>query len=484
MSNRSMKKNLLGKIFSNSSHFFSARLIETISNFLLGYAGAILLGPKIYGIWQTAKVVLNYRSVAGLSLTFVMRRDYASLISSNKEDEALELKGMVLAYFCFIMPLCALCISLYAFFVVDTIWFRYSLLVIASFYLFDVVISVSDMLLKSLNRYKTISKVAYIQAFGNILIIPAMYYWGMKGVLIGFFSVGVSITGYYLRNFPGRFLIRWNYPLFKKNLIVALPIYLQHITFHIFNSIDRILLASLISFEAVGLYSLTALIANPVTILLKSFSTVIFTQLNEDHYGDMSSEVIEKYFRLPQAFFAYVLPVIIAIGIILLPPFVDLFLKSYTEGVLAAQIYCFGLLFNLLAEFSSNALFIMNKQKVTASSFFIVGIFNLIGTFVLIKAGMSLAGAAIATSLGFLGYHGLLLYSIDRYSKISYGGFIRHYLKTTLPSVIIFIGLILLPHLFSFWTPMISWVYTLLFSIFFTYKAYQVYKHLKVDFNE
>ena len=93
--------------------------------------------------------------------------------------------------------------------------------------------------------------------------------------------------------------------------------------------------------------------------MLSSFSIVIFTQLNERYGKSKESHVVEKQTYIPQKLFSYILPPVIGMGIVALPVLTDLFLPQYREGIAAAQINIFAILFLQLAGFSSSGLFIL-----------------------------------------------------------------------------------------------------------------------------
>ena len=65
--------------------------LKTILLIISGYFYALILGPSIYGIWQTVRVFIGYGAFINLGMPFILQRDYASLKYQGKEAEAEKL---------------------------------------------------------------------------------------------------------------------------------------------------------------------------------------------------------------------------------------------------------------------------------------------------------------------------------------------------------------------------------------------------------
>jgi len=200
-------------------------------------------------------------------------------------------------------------------------------------------------------------------------------------------------------------------------IYLAFPLFLYTIISTIFITIDRIIIASFLSYEKVGYYSLGSLISSPVNLLIGSLSIVLFTQLNEKFGTSTSNHVLLMHVEIPIKFISILLSPIVGMGIIALPYLTNLLLPKYVEGVYAAQITVVSSYFLALSGFTGNGLFLINKQKISAIAFLFSGVIKTIGSIFLIKIGYGIEGVAVITLVSFLIYHFILLIYFYKYLK-------------------------------------------------------------------
>ena len=274
--------------------------------------------------------------------------------------------------------------------------------------------SVGQILHRGINDYKTIGVSSIIYGIGTVFIVPFIYFYGFYALLIGYFVLSIVKSVYFYRKRPISYKWVWDFPVLKSMIFTGFPLFLVSLISTLFTSIDRLLIAGLIDFKNVGFYSLSTFISQPIILMLSSFSIVIFTQLNERYGKSKEPHIIEKQTYFPQKLFSYILPPFIGIGVVALPVLTDLFLPQYKEGIAAAQINIFAILFLQLANFSASGLFILDKHKFTALSFFIAGCIKTTGSYFALKAGYGITGVAVLTLIAYFAYNTMMLYHINR----------------------------------------------------------------------
>ena len=99
------------KILKSFFQAFTGGGINTIASIISGYFYALFLGPAIYGVWQTSRVFLSYSTFTSLGIPFVMRRDFITLRSEGKFDEANKLAHAAMTYNFIVNPIISVIIK-------------------------------------------------------------------------------------------------------------------------------------------------------------------------------------------------------------------------------------------------------------------------------------------------------------------------------------------------------------------------------------
>lgn len=450
------------KIFKSFTQLFTGQGINFVSSLLSGYAFALFLGPASYGVWQTARVFLNYGTFTSLGIPFAMRREFIILRSEGKKEEAERLAHVAMSYNVIVNPLIALVFVAIAVMSNSPIAFRVSLFVVGLMYVTTFFSGIGELLHRGINDYKTVSTASILYGIGLICIIPFVYFYGFYALLAGYFIVTVLKSAYFYFKRPITYKWVWDFPVLKKMMRIGFPLFLVSITTILFSTIDRLLIAGLLDFKNVGFYSLSTFLAQPITLFLTSFSIVIFTQLNEKYGSRKDAFIIERQTYLPQKIFSNLLPPLIGVLIVILPQMTVLLLPEYTDGILAAQINIFAIFFFKLASFSSSGLFTLDKQKYTAISFFIAGSFKTIGSYWGLKAGYGIESVALFSLIAYFLYNTLMLYHINRCLGFSINTFLgRLHESLFCPLTILILSVVYLHyniHLFEFLSITNEWI--------------------------
>ncbi len=436
-------QSLSGRIVKSFLQTFTGSGINFVTTLVSSYFYALFLGPSVYGVWQTAKVFLSYGTFTSLGIPFVMRRDFISLRSEGRYAEAERMAHVSITYSYIVNPLIAFVFIFIALVSDSELAVRASLFVVGLLYVTDLVSSLGNILHKGINDYRTVAAADIIYGVGTLCIVPFVYFSGYYALLSGYLGISIAKSLYYFLNRPFPYKWVWDPTLLKKMMFTAFPLFLVTIISTVFLSVDKLLIAGLLNFENVGLYSLSTFLAQPVTILLSSFSIVVFTQLNEKYGKSREAHVIEKQVYIPQRLFSGILPPLIGMGVVALPMLTETLLPKYQGGIAAAQINIFAILFLKLANFSSSGLFILDKLKYTAISFFVAGCLKTFGSYFALKAGYGIESVATLTLAAYFIYNAMMLYYVNLTLGKSVGNFLKR-LAESLTCPAFFIAICLL----------------------------------------
>lgn len=413
-----MSKNLLKDIIQSFKQLFTGQFILSVVGFIAAFYYAKLLGPSDYGTWQTAKIFTQYSMLLAFGLPFVMRRDFIQLRSEGKEEEANKMAYQVFTFLIISSFLFSAIIFSLAFWNVNDKNFSNALITVGIINLFNIFIGFGDIINKGLNNYGVLRNSKIVVSFFTLTTIGLVWSFGFNGLLAGLILSSTANSIYYILKRPIKFHLYWDFNLLKKMIFIGFPIYLQNIVQVIFTSIDRLIIAGYLSFEVVGYYSLSGLLNIPITLIVSTLGIVVFTQLTEAFGKEQTKKVIRLHMEVPQQIILYSLTPLLIIGIIWLPYVVTLFLPNYIQGIEAAQIFVFAILFLTLAGFSSNALFILDKQKMAALSFGIAGIVKTIGSVFFLKMGFGIEAIASVTLFAYFLYDFLMVIQVNRSLKL------------------------------------------------------------------
>jgi O-antigen/teichoic acid export membrane protein len=406
---------MLKKIANSFIQFFEGQAIITFVGFISTYFFAKLLGPQDYGTWQTAKLFIDYSLIFMLGLPFVLRRDYIQLINSGKEAEARDLANVIFTYTAIASFVYSAILLFSGCFLVNDSKLSQSLICVSFIVLLQILSSFGDMVCKGLNKFKIIKHGKIVVSAFTLLAVFFVWKFSFHGLLFGIALSELLLCVYYYFTIPIPFAFHWDFSLLARLIPIGFPIYLQNIVQIVFTSIDRLIIASFLTFQDVGYYSLSSMITFPVTLLVSTLSVVVFTELNEKFGNCVSPSVVRMHMDIPQNFVITILSPIIGALVIALPYITQWLLPKYIEGVVPAQLLIFAILFLTLASFSSNALFIINKQKVAAISFAFSGIIKLAGSILFIKLGYGIVSAAIVTIFAYYLYDVLMIYMVKKH---------------------------------------------------------------------
>ncbi len=393
---------------------FSGESVGALLGIVSGFFYAKILGPDIYGVWQTAFVLISYMAFMALGLPFLVKRDYPALVRENKKHEADYIANLVFTFSLFTSGLFCTVLVVWGLLSKGNVLFNHSLWILAAYVLISIPAGYGNIIHKAINDYKTISTAKIMLAVGSVAIIPFIYWFGFYALIFGFAINNVIQSVFYFRRRPIKYKLTWNSAKLKTLLKITFPIFLVTVISTVFGSIDRLLIASMLDFRNVGLYSLSTFLSKPLTLFVSSFAVVLFTQLNE-HYGrSTEGHVIDKHVDIPVRFLSGFFPPLIGIGILALPLLTSVFLPKYTGGILAAQINVFSIYFLQMSSFAGNALFVLNKQKLSALSFLIAGTIKTTVSYLGLKQGYGIESVAVASALSYLVYHELMMFFINR----------------------------------------------------------------------
>jgi len=428
-------KSLKKQIVEHVAQFSLGSFVANVGQVVNGYFGALLLGPTVWGVWQSAKVIRMYASYTGLGVANGMYREVP--LSKGKADinDVILSRDVAFTFCLFVGVLTAIAIFGTSFIIQVREEFLISLRFISGMVMMQFIGGMYNLWFKANNRFEVVSLVSVIQGIGNIVAISLIFLFSLNGFLTGQFLCLVIINIIYYLNCNGQMKIKWHFPTLKKLVLIGLPIMLIALSGFLFITTDRLIILATLGFKNLGFYSLAGFVFTPCMMIISSANSVMFPRFCERYGQTGSKRSLLPYITKPIGVLSLSIPILVGIIFLVTPLFVKYLLPEYQTGIIPAQILIFGLVFYAMVGMIGNFLITIDRQAL----YFIIMLscvsLNFLLSYGLIKAGFGIAGVAIGTSVSYFVYFAIMLIVAKYYCEVGWTGFLWFFSKIVAPTI-------------------------------------------------
>lgn len=401
-------------------HTFSSSLFFSLANTVFNYFSARILGPTTMGMWQTARLIPNYTGFLSIGTPFYLTREVPKLRGKGENDKIESIRQTIFTYnYLLFLPVLAGFVIYFIFFNPEK-EFKFALYATIIILFLSTFTSLNEFLLKGESRFIEISKIRYFNIPFLIINLGLLFWLGFIGFLIGQVLVNLANAIYYfvIKKYPLKF--SFEFKVWKDSVRVGFPISVEVMIELVFTTMDRLLIVAFLGFTQVGYYSLTSLMVVPITLFVTSVNSVLFIETLKSSSEEDNQRLIERNFVLPSTTLTFVLPYIIAVMNLFLPGIIMLLLPKYSDGIVPAQIFIWGMYFYTMTGFFTNTLVSIDKQKVIPVILAISSTINLLLCFIFIKSGFGIIGVSVATSIAYFSHSAAAVFFTHKYYSIEY----------------------------------------------------------------
>ena len=381
-----------------------------------------LLEPSVYGIWLGLSIILTYGGLAhfgtehGIELRLPYFRGKSQSARSGAMADSVFLVWTISTLFV------AAGVAIYALFSKQSSPFvRQGLVAIALLLPLNQQANFhSRWQGAALTDFKLSSLLSVLQSWLSLLVIvPLVYFLGLRGLMIGSVAVSSLVCAVWLRASAFRFRGRWSKRLAWQALRVGLPMTLVVLGGGLIQTIDRIVVLSVLGATSLGYYAVTGLGGGIVYALMAQAGSAMSPHISAEMGRSRDSpQSLERFLVAPTIIFAFLSTFAIAVLIIVIPALVTLWLPKYSPGLGAFLIYIPGFYF-LAIIITANTiltLILIARRRQRLVLYVQGGAIALEGgiAFVLLKSGSGLRGAALASTVAYAVYGLVLLWMAAR----------------------------------------------------------------------
>lgn len=262
----------------------------------------------------------------------------------------------------------------------------------------------------ALTDFKLSSILSVVKSWTSLLImVPLVYFLRLDGLMIGSVAVAAIVYIGWRKASPYRFRRAWSPALFWQALRVGLPMTLVVLGGGLIQSVDRIVIVSLLGATSLGYYGVTNLGGAVVYGLLAQAGSAMGPHITVEmgRSADRPAS-LRKFLVAPTVAFAYVSAFAVSALIVAIPALVILLLPQYIPGLRAFLVYVPGFFFMsiILTANTILTLVLIARRKQRIALFVQGGAIAIEAAlaFLMVRGGLGLPGVAAASTIAYAFY--------------------------------------------------------------------------------
>jgi O-antigen/teichoic acid export membrane protein len=398
MKTKEEKRKEEGHIIKEAS---TLAIVRYLSQFILGIRGFIIasvLGPTLYGFWSILKTVIDFSPNTDLGSVKGMGREVPLNVGRNKQEKNLPIQKTAFSW----QLLTTLLLAIIIFIISLTKkagTYRTEIALLAIVILFTNTYLYLKEKLVAEKKVMRVSSLEISFALLNTLFgLGLVFFIQIKGLLIGMIISYTILFGANIRRKDLSLRFGIDVKVLKKLVKTGLPIMVLMLSFFLMQSIDKIIVFTLLGSAMTGYYGLAAFISLLINYIPHAMSTVLSPRMLQKYGRTNDKEQIHEYFTKPTMLLTNGMPVILGLIFINTPWIIKTLLPQYIPSIPIIQVLVLGLFFSSIIKIPTDIIILFNKQKTLMYVLIGALILGGITDVIVIKAGYGIMGVAIATA--------------------------------------------------------------------------------------
>ena len=366
---------LLGRLgVHRSEHVSVARdfsiysAVNIASLVLLLGTGLVLrryLGVTLAGVWTALEVLPVYAAYAHLGVLNAAERELPFLLGAERIAEFDRIRHTLLwlshglgAFLAASLVAAALVLQSH----VDRTFFV-GLLVYAPLLWTQVLATYYIVLYRARQRFVALSgRQAIANVLKAVLTVLGALTFSVYGVFIGLAAASIVQVLLFHRGLRETFERRFDRRVVAPLLVEGMPILAGAVAFETIRNTDRIVIGSMLGFEALGVYSVTQIVCQGVYYLPNALSTVMYPRFQERYgrTGDVQS--LRKFVEVPLHVLGDALLAATIVLLVALPPAIAAWFPAFIGTIPPLRVMLVGTYFLCLTPPATQLLLTIHKQ--------------------------------------------------------------------------------------------------------------------------
>ncbi|MCB2153244.1 oligosaccharide flippase family protein [bacterium] len=352
------------KLVSDTSKLTGAVACSYGINLIGGLVIARILAPRLYGIWKTVQLAMQYSAFGYLGTSQGIDRLGPSLVSERKNERYQELVSNSLG-FSFVLPILGAAALVLAALITQGGPVRSGCLALAMLILVQPLNGHAESILGVEKRFGARAIAMLGSTTARVVIsIGAALLFGLEGVLVTFVVVLALTAVYMWRQSQLRLHVQFHWSIFRQLFAIGLPMTLLVVGEQVLITADKWVVAGVLGAKEMGLYQM-AIFAQPI-LMLGPFSLrqVISIDIYDKFGRTGTLESVRAVYERSIMAIALGSPIVIGAVYYGVPWLISWLLDDYVSAIGAVRDFAVLIYPILLIQTAFAILIVAKKEKI------------------------------------------------------------------------------------------------------------------------
>lgn len=396
--------------------------VNVVSLVLLLGTGLVLrryLGVTLAGIWTGLEVLPVYAGYAHLGVVNAAERELPFLLGAKRTDAFDQVKHTLLWLSHGLGALLASGLIVAALAVKSRVErpFFVGLLVYAPLLWTQVLATYYLLLYRARQRFVELSaRQAIANVLKALLTVAGGFAFGLSGVFGALLIASTVQLILFHRGLGEAFERRFDRTVLGPLLVEGMPMLAGAAALETIRNTDRIMVGSLLGFEALGVYSVTQIVCQGVYYLPNALSTVMYPRFQERYGKTGDPRSLQRFVEVQLHVLADALLAATIVLMAALPPAIARWLPAFAGTIAPLRVMLVGTYFLCLAP--PAAQFLLTVHKQTPSLLVVVPAAAIAVAAAYVGAAWGLVGVAAGVATGcVVEFVGINAYALAHFSS-------------------------------------------------------------------
>lgn len=389
-----------GHMFQYVSAVYIAQGIVAVRSFI----NARCLGPQDYGFWGWLSFIVSFGYHLHLGVQEMMIKEIPALQAKGRLAEAKHLAQLTFSFYLFMLVIGAGALSLVAFTLPPSTSSTYRLgwMVVGIAMIFEVLFYFEQVVLRSMGYLKKLGPVLLITSGVSLALTCWLV---IRYGIIGLYAVAIltPLFGFFLLHRHTGYSLRfiWSSRELKNKIHSGWPVVAMGLFFLAINWVDRSIIVRYLGIKVHGYYTLGATLSFLVFLFPKGLADILEPKLHFHHSAEAPKVSIDKHFLTPLFIFAWLMPLALLMGHIMLPWILKWMLPDYLPGLMVIRVLIWTSYFVALITLTKSSLVALGCQKHSLPAYLCGILINILISFWMVQHGHGAAGVSLGSACAF-----------------------------------------------------------------------------------
>ena len=306
------------------------------------------INPVGMGVWALLRVILNYSSYITLGTGPALVREIPVYRGRGEEEKADKVKNNVFGFSMLMSAVLAIGMIAYAIIFRNTmkVEMMWGLIAVAIIFILQRAFNLYVVLLRAYKIFRMASLSTILSSVVTLLLtVTLVWKYGFYGLLLATIIGYIVIITIIQKNVRFKFRFELDPALLKNLSVFGLSLVILQVAATLLNTVDKIVIAKCLGFEALGYYSIAIMAQTYLTITPNVMDMILTPHMFEKITDATDPVKIKTYVLEPAITMACLMPCLIMFAWIFGPSLVALLMPKYVPGIPAFKILMFSSFF-------------------------------------------------------------------------------------------------------------------------------------------